>query len=56
MLQNADVMKALRDLENDVEEIDSYIRDGQLRLARKSFQVMRDRLAALMMAVKRAGY
>jgi hypothetical protein len=56
MLQNADVMKALRDLENDVEEIDGYIRDRQMRLARKSFQVMRGRLAALMTTVKRAGY
>jgi hypothetical protein len=49
-------MRALRDIENDVEEIDGYIRDRELRLARKSFEVMRGRLSALMATVKRAGY
>jgi len=56
MLQNAEIMKTLRELENDVDEIDAYIRDRQLKLARKSFEVMRSRLTELMIAVKKAGY
>jgi hypothetical protein len=56
MLRNADVMRALREIENDVEQIDGYIRDHELRLARKSFQEMRGRLSALTAMVKRAGY
>jgi hypothetical protein len=56
MLQNSEIMNALRAIEDDVEEIDGYIRDRELRLARKSFQAMRCRLSDLMAKVKRAGY